>query len=166
MPGQRRIVRDGVVVGLIAYGSVAAFYAVFDFLAARGLLYTVDLLGKALFRGLRDPAVLQLPIRPDLALVFWYNALHLVLSLVIGLVVVFSVAEAERRPERGPLVLLFLLIGFVVTVLAVGSLTSSFRSLLPWWSIVTANVLAMVTAGSYLVRHYPALPARLFRAAA
>jgi hypothetical protein len=34
-------------VGLIALASVAAFYPVFDMLAACGPLYTVDLFGKA-----------------------------------------------------------------------------------------------------------------------
>jgi hypothetical protein len=49
-----RTMREGIVVGLIAYASVAVFYSAFDLLAARGTLYTVDLLGKAVFRGLRD----------------------------------------------------------------------------------------------------------------
>ena len=47
MATMRRTIRDGLIVGLIAYASVAAFYAVFDLLAARGALYTVDLLGKS-----------------------------------------------------------------------------------------------------------------------
>ncbi len=60
-----RVVRDGLVVGVIAYVAVAAFYAIFDVLAARGSLYTLDLLGKAVFRGLRDPSVLETPMQPD-----------------------------------------------------------------------------------------------------
>ena len=35
------------------------FYAAFDVLAARGTLYTVNLLGMAVFKGLRDPSVLR-----------------------------------------------------------------------------------------------------------
>ena len=61
----KRTVREGLVVGIIGYAAVAVFYAVFDFLAARGGLYTVNLLGRAVFRGLRDPAVLQLPLPAD-----------------------------------------------------------------------------------------------------
>jgi hypothetical protein len=45
MVAPRRTIRDGIVVGLIGYAAVAVFYSVFDQLAARPPLYTVDLLG-------------------------------------------------------------------------------------------------------------------------
>ena len=77
-----RTVPEGLVAGLVAYVAVAAFYAAFDLLAARGALYTLDLLGKAVFRGLRDPAVLRLPFQHDLVAMVLYNGLHLLLSLI------------------------------------------------------------------------------------
>jgi hypothetical protein len=160
MPASRTL-RQGLVVGLIAYAAVAVFYAAFDLLAARGSLYTVDLLGKAVFRGLRDPSVLQYPIRPDLGAVFLYNGLHLLFALAIGLVVTRLVEQADRQPSQGPLILLVIVAGFVVTVYAVGALTQPMRPLLPWWSIVAANALATLLAGLYLLRKRPGLPARL-----
>lgn len=149
-----RSVREGLIVGLIAYAVVAAFYAVFDLLAARGALYTVDLLGKAMFQGLRDPSILQFPVALDPAAVFWYNAFHLIASLAIGLVVTGLLFSAERHPGYAPVILALIGGGFVVTVLAVGFLTDSIRSLLPWWSIVVANVLATVAGAAYLVRRH------------
>jgi hypothetical protein len=153
--------RDGVVVGLIAYAAVAAFYGLFDVLAARGTLYTVDLLGKAVFRGLRDPAILQYPIQPDPGAIAWYNALHLVASLAIGLIVMRLVEQAERHPAQGRLVLAVIAVGFVVTVVGIGLLTGAMRPVLPWWSIVTANGLASLLAGLYLLRRRPGLWGRL-----
>jgi len=160
MPASRTI-RDGIVVGLIAYASVALFYSAFDFLAARGTLYTVDLLGKAMFRGLRDPGVLMYPISPDMTAIFWYNAFHLLTSLAIGLIVTSLIAQAERHPSQANLVLVMIVAGFVVTIFAVGYLTSSIRPLLPWWSIVVANGLATLLAGLYLLRTRPGLQGRL-----
>lgn len=160
MPGSRTL-RQGLVVGLIAYAAVAVFYAAFDVLAARGTLYTVDLLGKAVFRGLRDPSILQYPIEPDLGAVFLYNGLHLLLALAIGLIVTRLVDQADRHPTQGPLVLLVIVAGFGVTVYAVGALTQPMRPLLPWWSIVAANAFAALLAGLYLLRKRPGLPARL-----
>jgi hypothetical protein len=150
-----------LVVGLIGYGAVAVFYAAFDLLAARGTLYTVDLLGKAVFQGLRDPAVLQLPIRPDPAAIFWYNGLHLLIALAIGLIVTGLVAHAERRPAQRRLVLLVIVGGFVVTIFAVGLLSRPIRAVLPWWSIVVANALAVLLAGAYLLYRHPGLLRRL-----
>lgn len=157
----RRTLRDGFIVGLIAYASVALFYGAFDLLAARGSLYTVDLLGRAVFRGLRDPAVLQFPMSPDMASIFWYNGLHLVLSLTIGLIVTTLVDQAERNPSRSRLILAVIVGGFVVTVAFVSLLTESVRSLLPLWSIVFANACASLLAGLYLLRTRPGLLRRM-----
>lgn len=155
MKDNRRVVREGVLLGGLAYVAVAAFYALFDFLAARGGLYTVDLLGKALFRGLRDPAVLQLPMEVDFTAVFLYNGLHLVASVGIGLVIAWLIDRAETGPVAARLVVATLVAGFVVTVAVVGALTAPFRALLPWWSIVGANLSAVVVAGGALVSERP-----------
>ncbi len=156
-----RTLRDGIIVGLIGYVAVAALYAVFDLIAARGAFYTVDMLGKAVFRGLRDASVLGLPMQLDTAAIIWYSGLHLILSLAIGLIVTSLIAYSEQHPEKSGAVLFVLIAGFVVTVAAVGMLTSSFRELLPWWSIVLANVLAVIFAGMYLVRRRPGTWERL-----
>lgn len=150
-----RTLRLGLIVGLIGYATVAIFYAVFDLLAARGALYTVDLLGKSVFKGLRDTAVLGLPIQLDFGAIAWYNTLHFLVSLAIGLVVTGFVDFAERQPSRAHLVTIVIVAGFVVTIVAVGILTAPIRPLLPWWSIVVANALAVIVAGAYLLQKRP-----------
>ncbi|HEX9565135.1 MAG TPA: hypothetical protein VF981_14225 [Gemmatimonadaceae bacterium] len=156
-----RTIRDGLVVGLIGYVAVALFYSAFDFLAARGSLFTVDLLGRAVFKGLRDPAILRLPMDRDMGAIFAYNALHLVIALAIGIVVTGLIALAERRPAMAGGVFLTLIGGFVVTVVAVSLLTTPMRAVLPTWSIVFANALASLVAGLYLLRRRPGLLIRL-----
>lgn len=165
MSPSSRTMGEGMVVGLIAYASVAVFYSAFDLLAARGTLYTVDLLGKTVFRGLRDPGVLQLPIRPDLTALLAYNALHLLISLAIGLIVIRLIEQAERHPSQARPVLFVMAAGFVLTILGVGVLTTPMRPVLPWWSIVVANVFATLLAGVYLLRKRPGLWGRLIHAA-
>lgn len=157
----RGTVRDGLVVGLIGYAAVALFYTGFDVLAARDPLFTVDLLGKAVFKGLRDPGVLLFPLPLDGAAIFLYNVFHLVMALAIGLVVTALAAEVERHPNRTPLVLFTLVGGFIVTIAIVGLLTTPMRPVLPWWSIAVANALAVLVAGAYLVRQRPLLWHRL-----
>jgi len=161
MSAGHRGLRDGIAVGLIAYAGVAVFYALFDFLAARGALYTVNLLGLAAFRGVRDPGVTQLPIPLDMTAIFWYNALHLVLSLAIGLFVTRLVGQAENNPSQRGAILFVIVAGFVVTVYGVGVLSTPIRPVLPWWSIVVANALATALAALYLSRRRPGLLSRL-----
>jgi hypothetical protein len=148
-------------MGLIASVAVAFFYAVFDVLAARGKLYTVDLLGKALFQDLRDPSILLLPVEPDTRVIMLYNAVHLAISLAIGLTVAWLVGYAERHPRSARFITAIIIGGFFVTIIATGMLTAPFRALLPWWSIVVANALAVLFAGSYLVRRRPGVFGRL-----
>lgn len=157
MPVERQPVREGLAIGLIAFAAVAVFYALFDLLAARGGLYTVGLLGRAVVRGERDPSILLLPIPPDWTAILGYSAIHLVLSLAIGVVVAALIARAERNPTERRAILLVIVAGFVVTILAVGLLTTPMRAMLPWWSIVVANSLAVLLAASYLLRRHPGL---------
>jgi hypothetical protein len=166
MSSPNRTIRDGIVVGLIGYAAVALFYSMFDLLAARGTFYTVNLLGRAVFRGLRDPEVLMFPVTLDVAAIVSYNSLHLALALIIGLVVTWLVGYAEEHPSRRFGVVLVIIAGFVVTVLAVGMLTAGMRPLLPWWSIVMANILAVALAGVYLMRRRPGLAGRMVAARA
>lgn len=150
-------VKDGLIIGIIGYASVAILYAIFDFLAARGFLYTVDLLGKVMFRGLNDPAVLTLPMEPDLTAIFWYNSFHLIASLIIGFIVIGFIDLTERQPVRAQFVLFILILGFIVTVFTVSFLTSEISDLLPLWSILIANILAVISAGYYLIKRHPGI---------
>ena len=153
----RRIVRDGVAIGLIAYASVALFYSAFDFLAARGALFTVNLLGLTVFRGLRDPSILMGPVPLDYGVILLYNAFHLVMSLTIGLTVMRLAAQAIRHPSQAGLMLVLIVAGFIVTIVVVTWLSESIRPVLPWWSIVVANTLAVLLSAWYLVRRNPGL---------
>lgn len=161
MPMSTRTLREGFVIGCIGYAAVALFYAAFDFLAARGFLYTVNLLGNAVFRGLRDPSVLTTPVAIDATAVVLYTILHLVVALAIGVVVAWLVAQLEGPPAQARLAMLVIVSGFFVTIFGIGMVSSPIKALLPWWSIVLANVFAVVVAGGYLLRQHPGLLGRL-----
>jgi hypothetical protein len=150
------------VVGLIAYAAVAAFYSLFDLLAARGTFYTVNILGRVVFRGVRDAAVLQAPAPIDGGAVFAYDGVHLVLSLLIGVVVVQLASTGERNSALARPMVLVIVGGFVLTIFAMAVLSTPIRPLLPLWSIVLANSLAVVLAGAWLVSRRPGLVGRLF----
>lgn len=142
-------------MGLIAYAAVAVFYTGFDVLAVREPLYTVDLLGKIAFRGVRDVAGGDVPFQPDHAAIFLYNGLHLVISLVVGLGVAWLVGRAERHVEDAYLCLFALVGGFASIIVVAGVITAPVRPLLPHWSIVSANAYAGALAALYLLWRRP-----------
>lgn len=161
MSNSSKTIRVGFVVGIIGYVSVAVFYAVFDLLAARGPLYTVDLLGKTVFFGFRDASVLGLPMQVDVTAVIWYSLLHLVFSVAIGLIVTSLVDYSSRTESRSRFVMFLIVTGFFVTIVVIGMLTEPIRPLLPTWSIVVANALTVVAGGAYLVKKRPGTWGRL-----
>ena len=157
MAAERHTIRDGLAVGFIGYAAVALFYTTFDVLAARGPLHTVNVLGRAVFRGLRDPSVLQFPVDLDRGAILAYNGLHLTLAMAIGFVVAVLITFAEQNPAQRHLVRFMISAGYVLTVAIVGLLTAPMRDLVPWWSVIVANAVAMVLAGAYLLAKHPGL---------
>lgn len=166
MAQPRRTMREGLIVGLIGYATVAVFYTLFDLLAGRGWIFTLNLLGNVLFRGVRDSAVLLLPMQPDLGAMFAYNLLHLVTSVAVGLLVASLVARVERHPRTGYSVLLFLVAGYVITVAAGAMFARDIAPLLPLWSIVIVNTLAAIGGGLFLWHTHPELWLRVRNAQA
>ena len=155
--------RAALIVGLIGYAGVAVFYALFDLIAARGWLFTVNMLGISLFRGAPDPAMLHFPVEPSWPGIFWYNAIHLGVSLAIGVFVLWLLPLASGSPRRARIVQLVLSGGYVATVLAVGILSRTIRPVLPWWSIATVNALAVLLAGGFLLARRRSLVAPVLR---
>lgn len=161
MEPENHWLRDGLSAGTVAYAAVAVFYSGFDLLASRGPLFTINLLGRAFFRDLRDPSVLQFPVALDFGAAFMYNAMHLAASLGIGLVVMGLVEQAEREPRQARFVSALIAAGFLATVLVVGRVTEPLSVVLPWWSVVAANAVASAASGLYVMRRRPGIVKRM-----
>jgi hypothetical protein len=71
------------------------------------------------------------------------------------------VAQLEGPPAQTRLALLVIVAGFFVTIFGIGMVSSPIKTLLPWWSVVVANILAVVVAGAYLLGRHPGLAKRL-----
>ena len=154
-------VQDGVVVGTIAYATIASVYGIFDLLAGRGLFHTVNLLGTAAFHGGSEAATLGSGDAINLSAVLLFNALHLVLSLGIGVAVLLLIGYAERAHRQALTVVLVLVSGFAVTVAAVGWLSIGFRDVMSWGSIILANALAVAIGAAYVVWQRPGVVERM-----
>ena len=161
-----RTASEGLALGLIGFGAVAVFYTVFDVLAGQGWFFTLNLMGQVLFRGVRDPAVLQLPMPLDVGAMVGYNFLHLFVSMAVGFFVAWLADLVEENPRRGYAVLAIMLAGYVATVVAVALFARDVAPLLPLWSVITVNTLAACGGGIYLWLAHPGLLARVLGAGA
>lgn len=161
MTSPNRWIREGVVTGLIAYVAVALFYLAFDLVAARGALFTVNQIGQLMLNGSSGLALTGQPIPFDITAIIGYSAVHLVASLLIGVLVCRLVHEAEWRPMLAQVALLFIVAGFAATIAIVGLLSASIRDVVPWWSIIAANALAVLVAGLVMIRRHPEFLGRM-----
>ncbi len=161
MTSPSRWIREGVVTGLLAYVTVAFFYLAFDLVAARGALFTVNRIGLLMLGGSTGLAAVGQPIPLDIAAVVGYSAMHLAASLLIGMLVCRLVHEAELKPMIAQVALLFIVAGFAATIAGVGLLSAPIRDVLPWWSIMAANALAVLVAGLVMIERHPEFLSRM-----
>lgn len=146
-------VAEGLVTGLIGYGTVVVFFGVVNLAMGQPVFHTAALLGSALFFGARDPGAWVPGPGPVIA----YNGVHILASLAIGLGAAWLVFQTEKHRPLWYLVLFVALAGFIYSVVAMGVLASEIAHLLSWTVILTANILSGLTAGYYLWRRHSRL---------
>lgn len=150
---EHRVLREGLRVGLIGAVVVALWFLVLDAVMGR-LLFTPAALGSVVLHGATDAAAVQVDVRSVLG----YTALHLAAFGGVGVIAAAIVAYAE---DRHPYVLLGAVLLFVTfETFFIGLITLMAQwllALIPWWSILVANLLAASAMGVYLWRSHPAL---------
>lgn len=150
---EHRVLREGMMVGLIGAGVVALWFLVLD--AAMGRFwFTPAALGSVVFHGATDAA----GVRLDMLTILGYTGLHLAAFGVVGLIAAAIVAYAEDRHAYvllGAVLLFVTLETFFIGVLTL--MAQWLLELIPWWSILVANVIAAGAMGAYLWRLHPKL---------
>lgn len=142
-------VTEGLITGFIGYGTVVLLFALLNLLSGEGIFHTPSVLGSALFiSGPGEPAV------AGPAPIIAYNGVHILISLIIGLGAAWLVFQAERHRPLWFVVFFVFLAGFIFSVVIVGVMAAEISELISWPIIVLANLLAGVTAGSYLWRRH------------
>lgn len=152
-PARARVLTEGLIAGGIGYVVVALFYGILDVIQGSSPFEVAALLGSALFYAAETAAPGVVAPGPVLA----FNGLHLVLFLLLGVGVAWLVAKAERYPAFWYPVFSVLVVGFILTYLAVLVVANQIVRLLPAWSVGVANLLAGLGMGFYLWRAHPRL---------
>lgn len=148
----RRVLRQGIVAGLIGAGIVAIWFLIFDLLAGAPLR-TPALLGAAVFHSLRDPGALQITA----GLVLRYTVLHGLAFIAFGILCAVLIATADREPT---ILLAFVALFAVFQVFFLGLVGILARFLLGailWWEIFAANLLASAGMLAYFFLGHRAL---------
>ncbi len=153
MPQPHRIVREGIIAGLIGATAVAVWFLIVDTITRRPF-YTPAMLGNlvaSLFDRQAHTGVHFLPVAG-------YTVVHYALFALAGVAVALVIHRAEREPTILAL-LLILFVAFEVGFYGLVAILSQFSILgsLAWYQVMVGNLLAAVLMGSYVWRAHPAL---------
>lgn len=150
----RRTWTEGFVAGLLAFASVALFFAVLNLIRGEPPLETVARLGAPLVpgEGGEDDRV---------AAIFAYNGVHLAVSLTVGLFAAWLIHEAELHRNLWYVFFsVFIAAGFY-SIVIMGVVGAELLSAVGWSDVVGANALWAATILVYLLRRHRDLGARL-----
>ena len=154
--GTNKVVREGIVCGMIGAAVVAVWFFVFDMLRSQPF-FTPAALGSALFLGASTVEAVSI----EAATVIGYSLVHLIAFAITGFLVAVIVTAADDTP---PLVIGAVMFFAVFEALFMGLLAmvaEFLLSSLAWWTIAVGNVMASVAMGWYLWGRHPKLRAAL-----
>lgn len=150
-----KVFTQGLIAGLIGYGTVAVVFAVVNLLSGRNVFYTAALLGASLFYGVRDPSRVTVTAQ----YVFAYNGAHLLVFLGFGLV---SAGLAELSEHLTQLWYVGLVMFFFVAfhlVAAMQVVALPVQEAIPGVAVWAAGFAAALLMGSYLLWVHPKIRA-------
>lgn len=153
-----RILKDGFVAGMVGAAGVAVWFLIVDTILAEPF-FTPAMLGSAVFRGLRDPTVVEIAF-PTVA---GYTVIHLVTFLVVGTIAAALASMVEKFPSTLFLVVVMFAIFEFGFYLVVAVLARTLLGALAWWAVAAGNLLAAIGMGYFFWQVRPRIREALTR---
>lgn len=147
-----RVVREGIVAGLLGAAIVAVWFLIVDSITGRPL-FTPAALGSAILFGASAAQGVEI----SSATIIGYSLIHVGAFLVFGLVVSALVTQAEKVPPLFFGLILLFVVFETFFVFMVAMLGSWLLESLAWWSVLAGNLLAAAAVGAYMWKKHPAL---------
>ena len=133
---ERKVLREGILAGLIGAVVVALWFLIVDALQGRPFVTPASLWG-TIFQGLKDPLAIQITAKA----VFGYTVLHFFTFAAFGvLCAMLLAAAAEDSAYVSASLALFAC--FQLFLLGLAWFLSKWVAGLLWWEVLVANVLA------------------------
>jgi hypothetical protein len=154
VPDASRLYQEGMIAGVIGAATVAAWFLLLDTASGRPL-YTPTVLGTAIFRrgALASPETLSV----SLEMVGMFTWVHMLAFAALGGIASRLLGMVERNPSWGFGLLLFAVVFEFGFVAAAALLAAPVLRVIPWPSVLAANVLAAAAMSAYFWRRHPNL---------
>lgn len=147
-----RVLREGMMAGVCGYVAVVLVVTVVDLLFGRAALHTAAHLGAWLFHPVED--ALTGPGWPSAVA---YNGLHLILSLIVGIVAATMVAVSERMTGSWYVALIVLIACAIYAVGGLGAIAVEFKGITDWPTAILGTAAWLAGMTLYLRFAHPRL---------
>ncbi len=155
-PSGLRVLREGILAGVCGYAAVVLAVTAVDLLSGRAALHTAAQLGAWLFHPVEDALT-----DPGWPSTLAYNGLHLVLSLLVGIVAATMVSLSERITGFWYAGLTLLIAMGIYTVGALGAIAVEFKDITDWPTAVVGTASWLIGITFYLRIAHPRLAAQM-----
>jgi hypothetical protein len=155
-----RVLKDGIIAGMLGAAGVAMWFLAVDMFAGHAL-YTPEFLGRALFgvlgRGIENHGPTYF--------VAAYTAFHVVAFAILGIVASMLITALRKAPQFTAGMALFFVVfevGFYFLALMMSS--SNVLGSLAWYQVGAANLVASWLMGGFLLKRHPEFAGNLAHA--
>lgn len=133
----RRILKEGVIGGAVAYLAVVLVFAVYNVLMWRSPFHTAAAMGSLLLHGSEASVQFAVEAGPVLA----YNGVHLVGSLLVGVAAAALVFETEMHRSLWYFTLMVLVAAVMYSITVFGVFGVEIGGVLDWPSVVLGTMV-------------------------
>lgn len=148
MNARGRILKEGLVGGLIAYGAVVLVLAILNAAQGRSVFHTAAAMGAVLFHGSDASAAFALDPAPILA----YNGIHLAGSILVAGLAAFMVHETELHRSLWYLGLMILIAAGLYAVVLFGVAGVEIGGVLDWTTVIVGAAVWVGAMTAYFLR--------------
>ncbi|MEN8375651.1 MAG: hypothetical protein ABFS34_09405 [Gemmatimonadota bacterium] len=136
-----RILREGLIGGVVAYAAVVLVFAVLNAVQGRSIFHTAAAMGAVFFYGADASSRFVVEAGPVLA----YNGVHLLGSIAVATVAAFQVFETERHVSFWYFPFTVLVAAILYSITVFGVFGVEIGGVLDW---STVNIGTAVWVGS------------------
>jgi hypothetical protein len=139
-----RIIRDGIVAGLVGGAVIAGWFFIFDLVNGHPL-WSPAMLAAALLHGSQPAEMTQ----AAWVLVAQYSLVHFTAFAIIGAIGALMIDGATRHPELFAPLLIFTAafeVFFIALLMLMGPAAAA---AMPWWKVIIGNLMATTAMLAY-----------------
>lgn len=152
-----RILKEGVIGGLVAYAAVVVVFALLNVLEGRSVFYTAAAMASLILHG--ADAASQLAVEAGPVLV--YNGVHLVGNIAVGFLAATLIFETERHRSFWYFTFTVWIAAIMYSITTFGVFGVEIGEVIDWTTVVVGTAVWIAAMTAYFWRVHKGIMGRI-----